>query len=156
MNYFLMKTEPSVFSIDDLKKKGTEPWDGVRNYQARNIMRDDMKVGDRVLFYHSNAKPPGVVGVCKVSSKPYPDPTQFDKNSKYYDAKSSKVNPRWELVDVAFVEKFPGIVSLDELKKQEALSDMRLLQRGNRLSVMPVEKSEFNYIVKLARRSKTS
>ena len=151
MNYFLVKTEPNVFSIDDLKEKKREPWDGVRNYQARNIMRDDMKVGDKVLFYHSNATPPGVAGICKVASEPYPDPTQFDPDSKYFDPKSNPGNPRWLLVDVAFVKKFKRIIPLAELKEYEALTNMRLLQRGNRLSVMPVEKDEFDFIVNLAK-----
>lgn len=152
MNYFLVKTEPNVFSIDDLKKVKQEPWDGVRNYQARNYMRDQMKVGDKVLFYHSNATPPGVAGVCKVASKPYPDPTQFDAHSKYADPKSSPEKPRWILVDMAFVEKFATFIPLNELKQHPPLDEMRLLQRGNRLSVMPVEKEEFNYIVKLGRQ----
>ena len=150
MNYFLVKTEPNVFSIDDLKNKKLEPWDGVRNYQARNIMRDDMKVGDKVLFYHSNADPPGVTGICKVASKPYPDPSQFDPKSKYFDPKSDPDNPRWLLVEMAFVKKFKRIIPLAELKEYPELASMRLLQKGNRLSVMPVEKSEFEFIVGLA------
>lgn len=149
MQYFLVKTEPDVFSIDDLKKKKKEPWDGVRNYQARNIMRDDMKVGDKVLFYHSNATPPGVVGVCRVASAPYPDPSQFDDKSKYFDPKSPHDNPRWILVDVAFVKKFKRMVSLPELKAHPALQQMRLIQRGNRLSVMPVSAEEFAVIEQL-------
>ncbi|MBN2525867.1 MAG: EVE domain-containing protein [Deltaproteobacteria bacterium] len=146
MNYFLVKTEPNVFSIDDLKKKKSEPWDGVRNYQARNIMRDHMKPGDRVLFYHSNACPPGIAGICTVASAPYPDPTQFDNKSRYFDPKSSVDNPKWILVDVAFERKFKRLIPLDELKQYPELAKMRLLQRGNRLSVMPVEKSEFKFI----------
>lgn len=149
MRYFLVKTEPGVFSIDDLKKRKTEPWDGVRNYQARNIMRDDMKLGDKVLFYHSNATPAGVVGVCRVASKPYPDPSQFDMTGKYFDPKSPPDNPRWILVDVAFVKKFKRTVSLAEMKSHPALQQMRLVQRGNRLSVMPVTAEEFAVIERL-------
>ncbi|MBN2344657.1 MAG: EVE domain-containing protein [Deltaproteobacteria bacterium] len=151
MNYFLVKTEPGVFSIDDLQRVKREPWDGVRNYQARNIMRDDMKIGDKVLFYHSNATPPGVAGICKVVSKPYPDASQFDPNSKYFDPKSSPDNPKWVLVDMAFVQKFTRLISLEELKSHPELFEMRLLQHGNRLSVMPVKKAEFDFIVKLSK-----
>lgn len=146
--YWLMKSEPDVFSIDDLKscpgKK--EPWDGVRNYQARNFMRDDMSKGDLVLFYHSNAKPPGVAGIAEICSEAYPDPTAFDPKSKYFDAKSDKGNPRWILRDVKFKKKFKSFVSLEELKDTDSLSDMRLLQRGNRLSIMPVSEKEFKII----------
>ena len=149
MNYFLVKTEPDVFSINDLKAKKREPWDGVRNYQARNIMRDDMKIGDLVLFYHSNATPSGVAGVCTVASKPYPDATQFDVKSRYCDPKSDPKNPRWILVDMAFKRKFKRIIPLEELKACPELKDMRLLQRGNRLSVMPVGKMEFKFILAL-------
>jgi len=149
MQYFLVKTEPDVFSIEDLKKRKTEPWNGVRNYQARNIMRDDMKLGDMVLFYHSNAAPPGVVGVCRVASKPYPDPSQFDATDKYFDPKSPRDNPRWILVDMAFERKFKRTVSLAEMKAHPALQQMRLVQRGNRLSVMPVTAEEFAVIESL-------
>ena len=151
MNYWLMKSEPDVFSFDDLKKrpKKTEPWNGVRNYQARNFMRDDMKVGDLILFYHSSCEIPGVAGIARVSSKPYPDSTQFDKKSEYYDPKSTEENPRWFLVDVSFEEDLDMHVSLEELKKHKKLEDMRLLQRGNRLSILPVTSEEFNYIRKL-------
>ena len=146
-----MKSEPDVFSFDDLKKrpKKTEPWNGVRNYQARNFMRDDMKVGDLILFYHSSCEIPGVAGIARVSSKPYPDSTQFDKKSEYYDPKSTEENPRWFLVDVSFEEDLDMHVSLEELKKHKKLEDMRLLQRGNRLSILPVTSEEFNYIRKL-------
>lgn len=152
-SYWLMKTEPDVFSIDDLEKRPgqTEHWDGVRNYQARNFMRDEMKVGDLILFYHSNATPPGVAGVAEVASKAYPDHTQFDKKSKYYDPKAREENPRWYMVDVKFVEKFKTFIPLDELKNHEFLGEMRLLQKGNRLSVMPVEADEFKYIKKLGK-----
>ena len=152
MRYWLMKTEPGEFSIRDLESRPqkTEPWDGVRNYQARNFMRDEMRVGDRILFYHSNAKPPGVVGTAVVASKGYPDFTAWDANSKHPDPKSTKENPIWYLVDVRFESKFPKMVSLSELKKEEALKNMRLLQKGNRLSVMPVTKAEFHHILKMA------
>lgn len=148
MNYWLMKSEPDVFSFEDLKSrpKQTEPWDGVRNYQARNFMRDDMKVGDQILFYHSNTNPPGVAGIAQVASKPYPDPTAFDKKSKYHDPKSDPVNPRWILVDVSFKSDIKRLVSLEEMKGMLELSEMRALQRGNRLSITPVTKAEFQAI----------
>jgi predicted RNA-binding protein with PUA-like domain len=153
MNYWLMKSEPDVFSFQDLKKrpKQTEPWNGVRNYQARNFMRDEMKEGDLVLFYHSSCEIPGVAGIAKVSSKPYPDQTQFDKKSEYYDPKATIEAPRWFLVDVSFAEDLKTHVSLEELKNQKNLSDMRLLQRGNRLSILPVTKEEFEAIRKLGK-----
>ena len=146
-----MKSEPDVFSFDDLKKrpKQTEPWNGVRNYQARNFMRDEMKLGDLVLFYHSSCEVPGVAGIAKVSSAPYPDKTQFDKKSEYYDPKATAENPRWFLVDVSFAENLKKHVSLEELKQQKDLSEMRLLQRGNRLSILPVTREEFESIRKL-------
>ena len=146
-----MKSEPGDYSIDDLKRDGTEHWDGIRNYQARNLMRDDMEVGDKVLFYHSNAKPPGVVGLAAVASGPYPDHTQFDSKAKYFDPKSDPDNPRWIMVDIKFVEKLPRLVSLHELKDYPELSDMVLLNRS-RLSVQPVRESEYNFIVDLAHR----
>lgn len=150
MNYWLMKSEPDVFSFDDLKArpKQTEPWDGVRNYQARNFMRDDMKVGDLILFYHSNAKPPGVAGIAEVASKPYSDPTAFDKQSKYYDPKSDPDSPRWMLIDVKYHADMKRLVSLEEMKAMPALEEMRVLQRGSRLSITPVTKKEFNTIRK--------
>ena len=151
MNYWLMKTEPDVYSMDDMlaDKDQTTVWEGIRNYQARNFMRDGMKNGDQVLIYHSNAKPPGVIGIAKVVKEAYPDPFQFDESSNYFDPKSAKDNPRWLAVDVKAVKKLDRLISLKELKEIEALSDMRLLQRGNRLSVMPVEKKEFDIIVSL-------
>jgi predicted RNA-binding protein with PUA-like domain len=149
MQYWLMKTEPNVFSIDDLKKVKKEPWDGVRNYQARNFMRDDMKVGDKVLFYHSNCDVPGVVGLAEVSKEAFPDHTAFDKKSKYFDPKSDPENPRWMMVEVKYQKKFKRTVSLQEMKEIKKLEDMRLLQRGNRLSIMPVKKTEYDHIVKL-------
>jgi len=148
MNYWLMKSEPDVFSLADLKSRPgrKEPWDGVRNYQARNFMRDEMKVGDRILFYHSNTKPPGVAGIAEVASKPYPDPTAFDKKSKYYDAKSDPENPRWVLVDVKYSKSFKHFVPLEAMKAMPELASMRVLQRGNRLSITPVTQAEFDAI----------
>lgn len=150
MNYWLMKSEPDVFSFEDLKSrpKQTEPWDGVRNYQARNFMRDDMKVGDLILFYHSNTNPPGVAGIAEVASAPYPDPTAFDEKSKYYDPKSDPKNPRWMLIDVKYNADLKRSVSLEEMKAMPALEEMRVLQRGNRLSITPVTKKEFAAIRK--------
>lgn len=154
MSYWLMKSEPDVFGIDDLYKmpKRTEHWDGVRNYQARNMMRDDMKKGDQVFFYHSNTKVPGIVGIAEVVREGYPDFTSWDPNSKYYDPKSSEDNPRWFMVDIRFVRKFAEVISLDELKAHAALADMPLLRRGNRLSVLPVGAKEWNYILKLEKK----
>ncbi|HAV12168.1 MAG TPA: EVE domain-containing protein [Opitutae bacterium] len=151
MNYWLMKSEPDVFSFDDLKSRPqqSEPWDGVRNYQARNFMRDEMKVGDLILFYHSNTNPAGVAGVAEVASEPYPDPTAFDKKSKYYDPKSAPENPRWILVDVKYHADLKRLVSLQEMKEAPALKEMVVLQRGNRLSITPVTRKEFNIICEL-------
>lgn len=151
--YWLMKSEPDVFSIDDLKRKGREPWDGVRNYQARNFMRDEMAVGDLVLFYHSNATPPGVAGLARVASAAYPDPSAFDPDSKYYDPNSDPDAPRWWLVDVEFVEKFAEFVSLDALKAaaKKELADMLVVRRGQRLSVQPVEKHHFAHVLRMAK-----
>ena len=146
--YWLMKSEPDVFSIDDLKgrPKKTEPWDGVRNYQARNFMRDEMRIGDMILFYHSNCKPPGIAGLAKVVKEAYPDHTAFDKKSKYFDPKSNPENPRWMMVDVQYVKKFKDVISLDELKRHANLKDMAVLRKGNRLSITPVAKEEFEFI----------
>jgi predicted RNA-binding protein with PUA-like domain len=146
--FWLMKSEPDAYSIDDLERDGSEPWDGIRNYQARNNMRA-MNVGDMVLFYHSNAKPPGVVGVAKVCKTVYPDHTAWDPKSKYFDAKSPEDNPRWEMVDVEFVEKTPRMVSLDELKAEGDLEGMVVTQRS-RLSVQPVSKEHFKHVLKMA------
>ena len=153
-SYWLMKSEPDVFSIDDLKSRpaSTEHWDGVRNYQARNFMRDDMKVGDLILFYHSNATPPGVAGVASVAKEAYPDHTQFDKKSDYYDPKATKEKPRWFMVDVQLVEKFPQMLSLELLKNCPELASMQILRRGNRLSVTPVSAEHWNFILDLARK----
>jgi predicted RNA-binding protein with PUA-like domain len=144
-----MKSEPDAYSIDDLERDGREKWDGIRNYQARNMMRDDMKIGEEIFFYHSNCKEPGIVGVARVASEPYPDPTQFDKKSKYYDAKSSADNPRWCLVDVEFVRKLTRNITLTELKAQKTLADMILTRKGNRLSIMPVARKHWNKILSL-------
>jgi len=143
-----MKTEPDVFSIHDLRRKGRSAWDGVRNYTARNFMKDDMAVGELVLFYHSNATPPGVAGVAKVCSKSYPDPTQFDPKSEYYDAKSKIDAPRWWLVDVEFVEELATFLPLPLLRETRALADMVLLRKGMRLSVQPVSKPHFKWILR--------
>ena len=150
-----MKTEPSVYSIEDLKnsKEQKTCWEGVRNYQARNFMRDEMKLGDKVIFYHSNTKPPAAVAVCEVCKESYPDFTAFDKNSKYYDPKSKKDSPVWFMVDLKFVEEFSNYVSLDAMKKMEELQSMKLLQKGNRLSVMPITKKEFEIIVNEGKKS---
>ena len=149
MNYWLMKSEPDTFSIDDLKRKKREAWDGVRNYQARNFMRDGMRVGDGVFFYHSNCAEPGIAGLAEVVSDAYPDPSQFDPKSKYFDAASSRDNPRWMLVDVKFVKKLKRVITLDELKNHPKLEGMTLLRKGNRLSVMPVDAAEWKYILGL-------
>lgn len=151
-NYWLMKSEPNAYSIDDLakEKNKTTCWDGVRNYQARNMMRDDMKKGDLVLFYHSNAKPPGVAGTAKVVKEGYPDHTAFDKKSKYFDPKSKKDEPRWMMVDIKLVKKFKRFVSLEELREVKALEGMVLLQKGSRLSVQPVTKKQYETILKLS------
>lgn len=149
-----MKSEPDTFSIDDLERVQVEGWDGVRNYMARNFMRDEMKKGDGVLFYHSNATPPGVVGIAKVVKEGHPDPTQFDPSSKYFDATSPDDDPRWIQVAVGFVEKFDDIVSLDELKLDERLEGMLVVQRGQRLSVQPVAPEHFKRVVAKGRNPK--
>jgi predicted RNA-binding protein with PUA-like domain len=149
MNYWLMKSEPDTFSIDDLKQKKREAWDGVRNYQARNFMRDGMRVGDGVFFYHSNCAEPGIAGLAEVASDAYPDPSQFDPKSQYFDSASSRDNPRWMLVDVKFVRKLKRVITLDELKNHPKLVEMTLLRKGNRLSVMPVDTKDWQYILKL-------
>ncbi|HMO50935.1 MAG TPA: EVE domain-containing protein [Kiritimatiellia bacterium] len=147
---WLMKSEPDVYSIDDLQRDGHTPWTGVRNYQARNFMRDDMAVGDHVLFYHSNAEPPGVAGLARVSRAAYPDFTAWDPRSPYYDKKSTPDHPVWMMVEVSFVEKFPRLISLDELRGQPELAAMLVLKRGMRLSVQPVEPQHVKIIRTLA------
>ncbi|WP_041741312.1 EVE domain-containing protein [Collimonas fungivorans] len=150
MNYWLMKSEPDDASIDDvLAMSGqTIAWYGVRNYQARNFMRDAMQVGDGVLFYHSGCAVPGIAGLAEVASTPYPDDTQFDPKSKYFDPKAERENPRWMLVDVRALRK-TRLIGLPELRQQEALAEMQILRRGNRLSITPVSAAEWRHIAKL-------
>ncbi len=151
MNYWLMKSEPDVFGIDDLMKAPgkTEPWDGVRNYQARNMMRDEMKKGDPVFFYHSNCKEPGIAGIMKIVREGYPDHTAFDPDEKYFDARSDPDNPRWYMVDVKHVRKLKRVITLTELKSHPQLSGLVLVRRGNRLSIMPVSKKQWDFILSL-------
>ena len=150
-NHWLMKSEPGEFSIDDLAARPSqrEPWDGVRNYQARNMMRDEMKPGDQAFFYHSACDEPGIVGIVKIASEAYPDPTAFDPKDKHYDPKSDPDDPRWFLVDVELVRRLDRNIPLSELREHEALADLILLRRGNRLSIMPVSKSHWDYILGL-------
>jgi predicted RNA-binding protein with PUA-like domain len=148
MRYWLMKSEPDEFSIDALKKAKVEPWSGVRNYQARNYMRE-MSVGDGVLFYHSSCDEPGVVGIAEIAGEAHPDPTQFDKRSDYYDAASKREEPRWLQVDVRFKRKLARTIALTELKERAELDDFALVKRGNRLSVMPVSRNEWEFILSL-------
>jgi len=150
MKSWLMKSEPDAFSIDDLKKAGTEPWTGVRNYQARNFMRQ-MQPGDRVFFYHSSTAVPGIAGLGTVASTPYPDPTQFNKKSHYFDPKATREQPRWEMVDVRFERKFKNVLALTTLKASEArLEGLGVLQRGSRLSVLPVTTAQARELLKMA------
>ena len=149
-----MKSEPTTYSIQDLKKSGKDLWDGVRNYQARNFMMNDMQIGDEVLFYHSNAKPPGIVGLAYISKKAQPDPTAFNSKSKYYDPSSKKENPRWFCVEVGFKRIFKKIISIEKLRQEKKLSKMLLLKKGQRLSVMPVTKEEFTHIIKLGKNNR--
>ncbi|MEN1929091.1 EVE domain-containing protein [Luteimonas sp. MJ250] len=147
--YWLMKSEPEDFSIDDLERVGTEPWTGVRNYQARNFMRDGMQIGDGVLFYHSNCKVPGIYGIAEVASAPYPDPTQFDRQSKYFDPKASPQEPRWMLVDVGFVRRLAAPVTLEAIRgRSESLGeDFALIRKGTRLSVLPVGAAQWKILL---------
>ena len=153
MKYWLMKSEPDAFSIDDLmdSPKETTHWDGIRNYQARNIMRDQMETGDLAFFYHSNCKPPAIVGIMETVSGAYPDHTAMDPNSKYYDPKSTSSNPRWLMRDFKFIEKFSNPISLETLKNTTALSNMKVTQKGNRLSITPVTNEEWNTIIQLSK-----
>ena len=151
--YWLMKSEPDEFSIDALASVGTEPWSGVRNYQVRNSMRDDMQVGDGVLFYHSSCAEPGVVGIAEIASTARPDPTQFERGSDYYDPSSKRDAPRWLLVDVRFKRKLKRTITLAELKSSDELADFALVQRGNRLSVMPVTRAQWDFMLGLEKRS---
>jgi predicted RNA-binding protein with PUA-like domain len=152
--YWLMKCEPSAYTIDDLARDGRTTWEGVRNYQARNFMRDDMKEGDGVLFYASNADPSGVTGLASIARAGYPDAFAWKKGHKYYDPASTKDKPIWYLVDLAFVEKFPAIVPLDTLKQTKGLEDMMVTKKGSRLSVQPVTKAEYDIVVRLGRRGR--
>ena len=150
MNYWLMKSEPDEFSIEDLKRVKKEHWNGVRNYQARNFMRDQMKKGDRILFYHSSCRPPGVVGVAEVAREAYPDHTAQDPDSSYYDPKATPDNPRWYMVDVKYVKTLPRKVTLDELRQETELQDLKVVKKGNRLSVMKIKKKEFEKVLTMA------
>ena len=148
MKYWLMKSEPDVFSIEDLRKDKKTHWDGVRNFQARNFMKNEMRKGDKVIFYHSNADPWGA-GIAEVIKEGYPDHTQFNPDDKHFEPKASPQKPYWYMVDIKFVKKLKTFVPLNEIKKNSKLQKMRLVRRGNRLSVMPVEKKEFDEIVKM-------
>ncbi len=147
MNYWLFKSEPDVFGIDHLIKLGTEHWDGVRNYQARNFMRDDMRIGDSVFFYHSNCKEPGIVGLAEVCKESYPDHTAFDDTSKYFDPKSDPEKPRWMMVDIKFIRKLNRNISLKELKGYRELEGFPLVRKGNRLSIMPLSAAHWKFIL---------
>ena len=147
--YWLMKSEPNVYSIADLQRDGMACWDGVRNYQARNFMRDDMRVGDEVLFYHSNAQPMGIYGVAKVVREGYPDHTAVDPSDKHYDPKSDSTNPTWMMVDIGYVRTFTEPITLASLKKTPGLEKMLVIQRGSRLSVQPVTPEEWDIVMRL-------
>jgi len=149
--HWLMKSEPSAFSIDDLARAGRTGWEGVRNYQARNLLRDEVKAGDEVLFYHSSADPAGVAGIAKVVRGAYPDPTQFDRKSEYHDPGSPTDAPRWLAVEVGFVRKFARVVTLAELKANPALAEMLVTKKGSRLSVQPVTPAEFAAVLAMAK-----
>ena len=151
MNYWLMKSEPDTFGIDDLCNKPgqTEHWDGVRNYQARNMMRDDMKLGDQVFFYHSNCDVPGIVGIMEVVREGYPDFSAFDPDDPHFDPKSDPANPRWMMVDVRYVKTLSRVISLKELKAYPELAELALIRRGNRLSIMPVSAAQWDFILDL-------
>ncbi len=153
---WLMKSEPDTFSIDDLKRQRRTAWEGVRNYTARNFMRDQMQIGDAILFYHSSTTPPGVVGLARVASAPHPDLTAFDRKSPYHDPRSTREAPRWMLVDVAFVEKLAAPVTLDQLREDPALAGMLVLAKGQRLSVQPVTRAHFERIAELGGAKKAA
>lgn len=152
--FWLMKSEPDVFSIDDLKKNKTTLWEGVRNYQARNFMTQEMQIGDQVLFYHSNATPPGIAGIAVVSKLATPDPTQFDKKSEYFDPKATKEKPIWFCVEVKFIEKLNHFISLDEIRQDAKLSEMVVIQKGSRLSIQPVKAKDFQHLQKIGQKPK--
>lgn len=151
IKYWLVKSEPDVYSIDDLIKNKKTYWDGVRNYQARNYLRDEMKKGDKVLFYHSNTEMVGVYGICEVVKEGYPDFTAFDPDDKHYDPKSNPKNPTWFVIDVKYVKKFKKPVLLEYIKENPKLQNMKLIQRGNRLSVLPVTEEEYNEILNMGK-----
>ena len=150
MKYWLFKTEPDVYGIDDLRQAGTDQWDGIRNYQARNLIRDQMSIGDKILIYHSRTNPIGVVGEAEIASTAYPDPTQFDPKAKYFDSKSDPDNPRWLLVDIKYIRHYPEMITLKQLKATPGLENMMVTKRGARLSIQPVEESEWNIVQALA------
>jgi predicted RNA-binding protein with PUA-like domain len=152
MKYWLMKNEPEDYGIDDLKKDKTEHWDGIRNYQVRNMIRDDMSIGDIAFFYHSNCEIPGIYGLMTINSKAYPDHTAFDKKAKYYDVKSDKNKPTWLMVDVKYKRKLSNAITLKELKSKKKLSEMRVVQKGNRLSITEVTKKDWEYILSLEKK----
>ncbi|MDC0185539.1 EVE domain-containing protein [Gammaproteobacteria bacterium] len=147
IQYWLMKSEPDTYSIDDLESFSIDHWDGIRNYQVRNFFRDKMQIGDQAFFYHSNCKEPGIVGLMEIASKSYPDHTAFIKGEKYFDSKSDPDQPRWLMIDVKYQRHLKRKITLSELRNQKSLESMKLLQRGNRLSVIPLEKKEWNYIL---------
>jgi predicted RNA-binding protein with PUA-like domain len=149
---WLMKCEPSAYTIEDLERDGTTPWEGVRNFQARNFMRDQMQVGDPVLFYASNADPSGVSGLAAIARAAYPDAFAWKKGHKYFDERSTREKPTWYMVDIAFVERFPAIVPLEALKQTKGLEKMVVTQKGSRLSIQPVTKAEYDIVVRLGRR----
>ena len=147
-----MKNEPEDYGIDDLKKDKTEHWDGIRNYQVRNMIRDDMSIGDIAFFYHSNCEIPGIYGLMTINSKAYPDHTAFDKKAKYYDVKSDKNKPTWLMVDVKYKRKLSNAITLKELKSKKKLSEMRVVQKGNRLSITEVTEKDWEYILSLEKK----
>ena len=149
MQFWLIKSEPETYSIDDLKEFQTDHWDGIRNYQVRNFFRDQMKIGDKAFFYHSNCKEPGIVGLMEIASEAYPDHTAFNSKEKYFDAKSDPENPRWLMLDVIYIRHTKRNITLSELRDHSSLKEMRLLQKGNRLSVIPMTKKEWDYILGL-------
>ena len=149
MQYWLMKSEPDAYSMDDLARDKKTYWDGVRNYQARNFMRDQMKPGDLVFFYYSNAEPPGIAGIAKVASEGYPDPSAFDPKDRHYDPDSKKEKPTWYVIELGYVKKFKKLIPLEQLRKVQGLEKMPLLQRGQRLSVQPVSAKEWKLICDL-------
>lgn len=153
MKYWLMKCEPAAYTIDDLRRDGSTSWEGVRNYQARNFLRDEMQVGDKVLFYASNADPSGVTGLAEISRAAYPDKFATTKGHTYFDPKATAENPIWYMVDIRFVEKFPQIVPLETLKTTRGLEEMVVTKKGSRLSIQPVTKSEYDIVVRLGRSS---